>query len=688
MRQRAEIGYARVTLSTARRHRFCCDVTEYAALVDECDTTPVLLPAESWRAGRWREVLGGLSGGPPPRDAGAHAVASLGGEYELVARVFARRTTREYLGVVDEPRLLAAVADRNRDSLLVVAPPHALKVELLRQLQAAECRWGVLTGRDLPAATFVAAKLLDGPAPREHGYLVCGEGVALEGPGHEPGPLEPQQLGGTPRSTLLIDAHGEGAHLNLGSVVICGLPDEVERDSTGIVAGGCSSVDGVAHCKRSHGKTTVVLARELEADDLVVLSCCGFSIAGEGYPSSVSLVLAALEGRARSVMASDRIAGFATWVIPLLAQVCRGRGLGPLWVLVGEIEVNTRGGRSYVLVGDPAQGLGDLPRLDSGPVQVPPPGAIFELGVLADASVIAPSAAVPMLRGMRHAAIRTEHPLSLSVRDASVDLEIAEEWLSTVWSHRHHARHLELGLVAHLEGSPQPAEASTEAAAGLDARRSLADAGALVDARVRTMLWALGVTATEGVYGPGVDGAIQATLAAVAAWDGALARLCHAHIGLEDFYFIVAKGVASGLREETGVRCARCSNLVVRVEGHLPGAPSLWFDECPACSICGLCVEGGPRLELSMPHRVGPGTRVTLHIDLHDGPHSNGWIVVEIKDKARGSMLIRDLIELRGHHHELALDLPNELSPDLHSASALWVGELRFAWARCRFAAG
>lgn len=104
----------------------------------------------------------------------------------------------------------------------------------------------------------------------------------------------------TPRDTLVLLGHGDGAHLHLGFAIICGRVGEVERIAGRPVAGGCSEAGG---CKKaSTGTTPVVVARDLRARVLVVLSCHSLKHHGWLFPSDVSLAHSALSGYAEWVV--------------------------------------------------------------------------------------------------------------------------------------------------------------------------------------------------------------------------------------------------------------------------------------------------------------------------------------------------------------------------------------------------
>jgi len=146
---------------------------------------------------------------------------------------------------------------------------------------------------------------------------------------------------------LVIAAHGEGSHAKIGRIVVCGLAGGKETLLSG-EDGECRP----GHCKRG-ARSKVIYTDALQARVLVLLSCYGLSVAGEGYPSDVSLVRGVVSARrVESIVTTIRgvEVGDVLWrafntavrdlatpsdLVRQLNEMQRGRGLPDTFVLVG-----------------------------------------------------------------------------------------------------------------------------------------------------------------------------------------------------------------------------------------------------------------------------------------------------------------------------------------------------------------
>ncbi|MFI7340987.1 hypothetical protein ACIBUY_23995 [Streptomyces sp. NPDC050085] len=101
---------------------------------------------------------------------------------------------------------------------------------------------------------------------------------------------------------LLVVAHGDGGHLALGPLVVCGLYTPVERD---LVSGaplerGCRA--GIS-CKRARHHDDVLLCRDIKAGSVVLVACKAGSIIDPAFPSTTNVVVGFLDGYAATVVA-------------------------------------------------------------------------------------------------------------------------------------------------------------------------------------------------------------------------------------------------------------------------------------------------------------------------------------------------------------------------------------------------
>ncbi|WP_394426054.1 hypothetical protein [Streptomyces sp. SGAir0957] len=101
---------------------------------------------------------------------------------------------------------------------------------------------------------------------------------------------------------LVVVAHGDGGHLDLGPLVACGLYTSVERDlaSGAPLERGCRA--GVT-CKRSRDHGNVLLCRDIKAGSVTLVACKAGSVIDPAYPSSTNVVVGFLDGYAATVVA-------------------------------------------------------------------------------------------------------------------------------------------------------------------------------------------------------------------------------------------------------------------------------------------------------------------------------------------------------------------------------------------------
>jgi hypothetical protein len=156
-------------------------------------------------------------------------------------------------------------------------------------------------------------------------------------------------------SYFLIHCHGDGAHGNFGSVVLCGLCDDQEHLTDGRL--GCCRIlsDGSFICKRSSdGVRRPVRSGDLGAVTLCLLTCGGSSVSGQIYPSDCSFVLSAAEGFPAAVLTVGGRVRFAREDMEGAAELLSGgRPLGEIAQALNEARAAVSGERPFVLFGDP-----------------------------------------------------------------------------------------------------------------------------------------------------------------------------------------------------------------------------------------------------------------------------------------------------------------------------------------------
>jgi hypothetical protein len=328
---------------------------------------PVLRPAQADRAERWAAVLHHYppTTPRPPAPPGAQ-VASLPGDEHLgafVAQALGRPHHPLASHSFDEPGALGPAGG----SLLLVAPARRLTLSVLMPLMSALARQdttaGFLTGRDVPAVTFAAAKVLAKLPPETDtpcsGLLDGTTGLARILTADRPDdrvPLAPMLTGSW--SSLLVDADGSGSHAALGVVTLCGRTGATELTLDGVpLPGGCTS----GRCKTDpSGRIRPVPPHTLRARVLALFVCNAITLGEEQYPSDLSLALDALEGFPEAVLGLLRgdLDTSSTEPRLLAAALHSGARFGHCAALLNT-DASHRGirGPSLVLLGDPEQHL-------------------------------------------------------------------------------------------------------------------------------------------------------------------------------------------------------------------------------------------------------------------------------------------------------------------------------------------
>jgi hypothetical protein len=629
---------------------------------------------------------------PPPRAQDAYVVA-VHPEWEPPARAYAAATGRTYRRAA--MRDLAALMSREPvEALVAIGPPSAFHSAALDPLRQARVPVGVLTAPDLETLTFVLAKQLAPGGARRRRHLVlrvsehrsweCDDdaGAAIQEDSWDGARLT--DLLGRDWHSLFINCHSEGAHSNLDTSVLCGRLDRVELDLAGKrVAGGCGEVDGRLVCKRVFSPDVrVVPCEELRVEQLVLMSCNGFLVAGELFPSAVSLVLGCANGFARAVLGTDRTGRHERhWMLGLSELSLRGMALSEIAFFLNGREELENGGRPWVLFGDPGPRRTQWLTLGSGGRL---PDAARAVGV--ELGDLSPSSALGVRPGLSGQLARTATRAVYAPRertpgakaflvDRSADLAEAITRLDAWSEHVQHAGRVERSIARRFR---EVLARDSDFTKALD--RCTAVRLALEDTLQHAANIATAVR-LERVWWEPLDEALRESNALVATWDEALATMLHHHVPLEALPEVRFDGVHyctwCGLQ-----RCDRCGTEAYgRVETKV-SASMLRAAWCPACGPRELWTDDAPRLEVQVPERVRPGERVVVRVS--GAPSRPGWLVAEFKDKARNCPIAQMLKQLPSPAAKFPVTLPDPLSPDVFAVSALWLSDLKCSFTRVR----
>jgi len=655
---------------------------------------PVLMPKSTSRQARWREVLawyaafGAADEASFRESASAGNVVAVGDAFQSVAHLLAHRAGQA-LRVIERRNLAAFLKGGAPPAITFVGAPDTLDAAAVRLIAAGvSVPWTVVTGRDLAAASFVAAKLLRLRSCRTTGGwqvldAFAGTAARLASNGAVEGSeaLSAATPDGDMTGGLVLHAHGEGAHADLNAVVLCGLSGEHETNPDGMpVPGGCRARLGDAFCKRRAPRhQRIVPFHALRTPRLVLLSCNGYSPHGETYASDVSAALGSLDGYVAEIVTSLRPLAFDDGVPLTCGRLgAREGGLAGVAGLAADLARREGFDDAIVRVGalaePPADGMPEA-WVRAG---IHPLGAFVNSGVLAAPGAVA--------RGGSIIVTPFSNSISPPLRDAEVDLRAFEERLLELRARMDRAHRWERGLAAELAEELPGARAGQLFSALLQASAALDEAAGLAEGTVLQ-------SRVSGLLHAGLAPTFDLVDLAVADWDEAFARILSA---LRDASYPVAF-YHGGWREPRLQRldpCERCgATLEVRFL-RLPFTPKgdARLTLCPNCGERDFLFEGEGSLEVVLPAEMVRSGVLRVRIEKGRGEAAQksrpvrAWLVAHLRDKAGGAPMARRLKRLTAAGATLAFRVPCDCPPDLHSLKVTWIERLSVIVARRRIA--
>ena len=640
------------------------------------DRLVLLDPGVPARRERWERVLAwygwGERRGHAARTKGPdHVVIAVGSDVALVARPFARRAERPFITVSSAAEVLSAVPAGAR-SVLVVADRMTASIRALDTWRTMTVPWGIITGVDLPGIAFALAKaeLAHDGAHRAWGFVDANagrHGFFAEHPNGEPR-REPsvEDVLSSDLDVLTLVAHGEGAHANLNSVVLCGRVGDRERISSQSRVAGCLETTSGPRCKRvpGGGKPIVTFSRVL-AKTLVLASCNGFATADELYPSDASAVLSAIDGHVSTIVTSDRSVRLFRWLSELAMSLLATKGDAyHLVEALDDVTLRDQHERAWVLVGDPMTSIAAPKTPAPRPIEErpSPPGA----SVLREGDFCA--------RGRERLWVRADRP---RLDDATAAWEAARSRLGLYWNASASAARFERTLLTRY--------------ADTDADRERVVSLASLRFAIDTSLHTAGSTATtvfeRGVWPTVFDEVLSSIGPLVRRYDEALATLV-AHL-------VFAKGFAEAFEDgrsatlvSSGGLCPRCDLPLTTSRAIDPifGAHCRMHTRCALCGPRESWDEEGPRVRVNVPTSVQAGATARVDVSLQPGsdPFVTAWIVAELKDKGRGEVVFSAQREVGMDGASFEIELPHSLTPDLHTLECVLVSGMRVAHMRVR----
>lgn len=194
---------------------------------------------------------------------------------------------------------------RVTEPMIVVAPRHRLNTDTLLRLKRLSCAPFTLLPAEIAVEQFRKQRVRE---PLSSNALIYDEihGVGYRVVADDTRSVPLEELNEALRSRELVEwvyfnCHGEGGHLKLRNLTVCGLVGAEDMDVIGRPIPLACSTNA---CRRSLGEGGTFLARDLHAHHLIVVTCNGLVLSGEGFPSLSSVCVAALEGTAATVTSS------------------------------------------------------------------------------------------------------------------------------------------------------------------------------------------------------------------------------------------------------------------------------------------------------------------------------------------------------------------------------------------------
>ncbi len=647
--------------------------TLVAALADPDAPVPVLTPGLPSRRRHWAEVLDWYrpaAARPAARPVDDGLVVCVTEEFAPVAEAFAARTGRAYLPGWRTPGWAGTRACSDAAAVTVVGRCAAFPVAALHDLaETIAAPWALLPALDLAGLSFVVAKTMLAP-PADVPDRVVADVIG--------GAVSPEDvtdlLTGGARA-LALCAHGENGHANLGSHVLCGLPREVEQrlDGDPVTAGCRDRADGT-RCKRSRGRP-VLRTRDVRAADLLLFSCTTFSVAGDLFPSDISLVTAALEGYARSVLSCDRALPYRPASVAALAHLVGTVGMSGVREIENDFQLPLLGSRPYYLAG-----TAGVPDLSAAPCVLGEPLDTRDSVTLAerrdDAAVLfAEPTGQTLFRGNRFLrVVATGEPAEkTTVVDATDRLREHERW--------QHDLAARLDRTARLHRAVRDlAVPDGDALAALTAMvRTHDDLGRLLQGSVRVVEQAR----RTGVWRDDVERLPGIATRYGARWARSCATLFDSHL-LQ--HHALEQVLCDGLREVSTERdghCDHCGSPRYVTGYAVPGgaAAEVFLVQCPHCGPRELRETGGPRLTVTLPTTVRAGTALPVGLIAS----TRGPIVLQAKDNGGDTVYAAVRApEPPESPRAVELTVPAGVPADMHTVRVLLATDLRLTYQRLR----
>ncbi|MBS1807392.1 MAG: hypothetical protein JST84_04275 [Acidobacteria bacterium] len=678
-------------------------------------TIPLIIPFEDKRLAKWKEVLAwyGLSTVEyrevMEQDLSdqRNIVISIGEAFSVPARFYADANNRAFLHIQDG-EIDDVVNNQAYESLLFIAPSEYFTISRIRELaRGIDIPWGFITAQDLPGITFVIAKLLAG---RSSPHRNCGiidlisnteQQANINGRLNVPTIIDCNRIQSLVIErnwhTIILRAHGEAAHVNLNSVVLCGLVNEVERVITGEPIDGCRINSGIRQCKRVHSKDTHIISfGDIKALHLFVYSCLSLAVNNGLYPSNLSTIHSIGEGYPRMAVITDRVLHIHPLDPIIVLDLCRQEiGFGEVVQFENDLALRRINCRPYVLFGDP---LGSTPRwatIDYASKKRP--GSVntvipLHLKEWSDVEIIGldnSDSEIYLMRGRDKAAIIrpvARGKTSTGIIDKTDMWHMYTEWFKKIGKRLQRAASIEraISILYKLQEHSIPGFQ--------DMLRNISKVRVMLEEGVQESLQICEFVRREGVWNNSLDLWVNLCTLKVSLWDHQLASLILNHLFAGDLQDTLTHSFIFTARSES-LDCHYCRSplTTLRLVDPLECQPDQYVVKCPSCGVQEVWEYGGERILVDLPPSLCPTYTSKINLCFSTSQTQplqyirDGVLIVELVDKGNNNVLFRLQERVNSNPYTLVIDVPAEITSELHTIKLAWIHGLFVTYLRRRW---
>ncbi|MGE7308094.1 hypothetical protein ACQKJG_30280 [Priestia megaterium] len=354
--------------------------TEYYSYINS-DVVPVLTPNNTKRKSRWTKVLDfhgvkqvdnvvnnqydelsylTIHDLQSSKVLTENWVVLLNKDFLPAVYFFSQKTNRSLIVIDSLEELIEIISYKTPKSILIIDKYQSFTIKILKEIsnsiynKSINIRWGIATAKDIEGISFVITKfLISGNIQGSTGTLdILNKRIVNVKEGINYSTNSIKQAVNNTWENLIIAAHGEGAHANLESVVLCGLSEEIEKDLNGnYIHKGCN----LEKCKRAQSKNVESMpVYQLKIKNCLFLSCNGFSVAGDLYPSDLSFVLSAAEGYVTNIITTTETQSFNPDIVEIFHYMIQNEmNMSDIVNIHNDIQKNFKNNYPFVLFGDP-----------------------------------------------------------------------------------------------------------------------------------------------------------------------------------------------------------------------------------------------------------------------------------------------------------------------------------------------